>query len=865
MYRVETHDNSSEYFSNITLDNCSLHICATTSFSNMIKELGKVDEQGKWRICDIENLIECIYKDWSNILNNLKIKGEVRKIIRDLNLEIKDNNIKTELKYFEDNIDILISDIKYLAETNISNINFSEKSTTKELFKMIYDRLLETEVFKEISGEILNIIKAANFYSDLEGYNGGEVKRIYFYNINNLDLRRYLIITLLKTAGFEIIFRIPYFENCKALNRCWEAIYKDDSLFNIEINKSIKEKSIDSKYINFLEGKRNTNDTNENVITKTYSEVSDFKKELKDKQLITFYKDSLKACINMNEDVDNHCFQSAIGRFLLNLYNCKIKDNDIIISFSTYRELITSGWIEHREWNGIRLSEYLSKNEEYFQGINTMEDIIERINKLKELEEVNDIFEENIKGRINKDKQKRFLSNPFRALGYNNTELFNITATYMLNVTQKLKSIINSLNTESGLIKIEEHFDLLKQTYLNKYMIDISKNGSELQKEITKRIWSVLNSHSYFPDMLGQEDIKELFNISLKLKNSDDKKEREESDFSIDQLEGIILRKKVTDKNIIYISDLSTKAHDKYIKQKYIEGRILKRKDIEDIVKFSLKNNQKELVLKGIELQNKSIKSTESYMKFIFGNLFINFKGVIEFSYIKGLRDNDSKSIILKQIESIYKNEEEVLQGLEYKDMILEKDIKDNYEKQYDTKDFLDYSDKYSDAAYRDLDFCDEKFLYSTILMPHPIYYSEFHHKLIFSGLISILKASIEESYLNLTKFLFPLFPQWVQVVKGNILSCEYPRKNIREYKYFQGINYPRSIDSMYLLRSKYVVTAKSKIRNRYNEGKLNPDKYYNEFIKEYLKEDTYNNGRHCIMCPHIYICKKGEFAIGNK
>ena len=145
------------------------------------------------------------------------------------------------------------------------------------------------------------------------------------------------------------------------------------------------------------------------------------------------------------------------------------------------------------------------------------------------------------------------------------------------------------------------------------------------------------------------------------------------------------------------------------------------------------------------------------------------------------------------------------------------------------------------------------------------MYYSDFHQKLVFSGIISILKNSIEDSYKNIATYLFPIFPQWEQVVKYNILTCEYGRKNMRDYKYFDGINYPKNIDVMYLLKSKYIVGENWKIKNRYNKGNFRAENYYKEFIKGYLEDENLNNGSHCSMCPHIYICGRGEFSIDNK
>ncbi|MGL4450137.1 MAG: hypothetical protein ACRCTZ_02960 [Sarcina sp.] len=234
-------------------------------------------------------------------------------------------------------------------------------------------------------------------------------------------------------------------------------------------------------------------------------------------------------------------------------------------------------------------------------------------------------------------------------------------------------------------------------------------------------------------------------------------------------------------------------------------------------------------------------------------------------SWIKGLRENDTKSIILKQIETIYGNKIEESQGLDFDDIVSEESIKMQNIKSYDIAELEKDYDKYADVAYRNLDFCNRKFLYGSVLNDYPIYHTDFHNKLVFSGLVSILKNSIEDSYSNITKFIFPLFPQWKDVVKSNILSCEYARKNIRDYKYFDGVNYPKNIDSLYLLKSKYIVGENSKIRNRYNKENFKAREYYKTFITEYLYDEEINSGKHCMMCPYIYICKKGEFIIDNK
>ena len=221
-----------------------------------------------------------------------------------------------------------------------------------------------------------------------------------------------MIAEILRCSGFEIIFVIPYFKTLKVVNKCWTMVYGDTNLFDIKVNeKYCTPRRCGIKYVDFLEGRDILDSTDEKVYSKNYREVYDFKKEIKDKNIITLYKDSLNVIIdNDNLNFKNHCYQTSIGRFLFNLYNCNIDDKEIKIDFNTYREIITSGWIEYRGWNGLKLQSYLVDNAEYFSGVTTLNEIITRIEKLKELKEVSDVFYEQSKDKGKKNSTKQFLS-----------------------------------------------------------------------------------------------------------------------------------------------------------------------------------------------------------------------------------------------------------------------------------------------------------------------------------------------------------------------------------------------------------------------------------------------------------------------
>ena len=890
MYKVKTHNNSREYYEQLVVENDAVYITANISLSNMIKEVSKVSKEDSWRVVNIENFINSLYPNWTDTTNEVKLKSELRKSIYKVRETIKSKEEMEEIKFLEDNISILYSDFKYLIESGIKEVNYESTDIKMKLVKDIFNAFSKTDLFKEISSEILNINEVINFPKKLiERYlsniarvdenkakvvkqiidsKNNNIKKIYFFNINNLDLRRYLVAEILRCAGFEITFVIPYFKSLNIVNKCWDMVYGDTSLFNININEEYcNPKRENLKYINFLEGKEVVDFVEEKIYSKNYREVYDFKKTVKDKNVITLYKDSLKSIMKRESlNLKEHCYQNSIGRFLFNLYNCKVIEDEIKMDFDTYREMITSGWIEYKGWNGLRLQSYLVDNSEYFSGVTTLNEILTRIEKLKEVKEISDVFYEQSKDRIKKNRTKQFLSNPFKAFGYVDVEKYKITVNNMLEVTLKLKRfLLKAFENESGLINIEEHFNLLIPLYRNKYIVDLYNNGSEEQKKVTRKIYAVLNNPKDFGVELHRDELRDLFNVKLGIDR--ELIEQQEEDFSVDQLEGLIYRDKLLRKNngTLYLGDMSYKAYEKYIEKLKEFNKILSADDLKYIFKNNLKGKSKDIVLQGISLQENSRKAGESYFKFALANLIINYEGNIEFSWIEGLRKDDSKAIFLKQIEALYGKAQDELQFLDSSEFAKEEDMKFDFITNYNKKNIIENVNSVPEVAFRDLDFCGDKFLYSSILEGNPAYYSDFHHRLAFSALVSIFKNNIEDGYLNMYKFVLPLFPQWKDVVKKNILDCEFSRKGLREYRYFEGINYPKAIDVLYLLKSKYIVTENNKIRNRYNKGEFNGSRYYKEFVEEYLVSEQNNSGLHCRMCPHNYLCKKGEFVIDSK
>jgi hypothetical protein len=170
-------------------------------------------------------------------------------------------------------------------------------------------------------------------------------------------------------------------------------------------------------------------------------------------------------------------------------------------------------------------------------------------------------------------------------------------------------------------------------------------------------------------------------------------------------------------------------------------------------------------------------------------------------------------------------------------------------------------------VSWLDYDFCEKKFFYSSVIGHYPVYESDFHQRLAF-GSIAKLLSQLGGGKNEVQENVYPLFPQWPNALKDNLIDMEFYRK-FRDYKSFQNISYPTGMDRLQRLRSRYVVGGKWRVKHRYKKGTLKPGELLKEWASSMQKEGVKAEpGSHCRMCPYLSICREGEYAIdtiGNR
>ncbi|CEI72577.1 hypothetical protein [Romboutsia hominis] len=846
MFRVEIHDNSYEYFSKIDLEENAFHITSNLSLEKLIKENNK-NPSYVWKVKNITHLLENIYPNLHDLLNNNRLKIDLRDIL--IKNEVHESLMK------EENIKILFSDYIFLIQSGIRQIPTIENiSKEQEVIINIFNQFVQKGSVQEIIKELSSAANLKNKYTEVINEN---IKTIYLYNFNNLYLSRMVFFTRLKYLGYEVVFRIPQL-NIENIDEPWKKLYSK-KYFMWDESKYIKynplEKSTYTDYIQGLEVK----DDNKDIVFKEFLGSFEFKNELKhnkDKSISYYALDTnlINQVFDIDEEKEQHM---PLIKFMTNIYTPKFKDSDIYLNYSLLTELLTSGWIEIKEGNriinGIDHLDFIKNLESYFEGLEDIESILNRIEDLRNLKLASDTMENKVKQKIIKNKVKRYLSNPFRCISYVNVENYDITIVQFKSLIERLRYILrNILKREDEFVEYNKNTIFLKSILEKNIFINELREDEEY-KPIIDKIYKALE-YKHDIDIIYKEDVKELTRILLS-KNSEEETHKV---LPIDTIDGDWQRK-VYDE--IHITDLSFKSYQKYLESRKTIGKYINHKFINKILNTNMYKDKEELK-KCLEIAKLSVNNTEQFFSFDISNLIVNYKGKIVLSYIQNLRDGDSESILLRVLKNLYQREHNIENTLlDYLDNI---EIEENKkEPLIITNDILNKHRVISPVGYRDLDFCYTKFIYSNILESNVIYESDFHHKLLFSTIISLLKRDIPNYEDNIKRFLFPLFPQWNETTKENMVMTNLKNLQLKEYYLYENINFPKNIDRLQILMSKYIVTEKYKVKNRYEENKLDTEKLFKEFSTNYLNNnELYNPGRHCTMCPHILICDKGEYPV---
>lgn len=871
MFKVETYTNPLTFYNSLEIGMDELHVTSIPVLAMHMKK--RAEDKGKHLISNViiyHHFYNALYPKWVSKKYMLDMKQVLRGIIR------KQERFKDYKELLLKQVDSLVESYRYWLTLGLTQMKNEPSDTEFEQIKVeLYHAFraheviikgyetLEQPLSYDYISNCLKKFSEQKMKVELGHFNS--IKKIYIYALSDLNPVRLSFFEKLKEVGYEIIFRIPYDSKYPHVYEGWVKLYS--ALIPQERWEKLEESWVDSPVLEFLEGKQKVGRKGRKIILHEYREPTTFKNYLnknkldKNKlELLTCEEDQMNETFRDEIDKEkeiSHIYETPIGRFMRSLYGIRIIEGSKKMTYKMYLEMITSGVINRSQTkdkiiSGIEGNSLLSDLTSYMEGANSLEEIQDRLSKLKKLYEVSEQFDELARSKVDRNHVKRYLQNPIRVFGFMNSQGYDLTINQLIMLTEELdKQVSILLGEKSPTVNIQEHIT---------YLIDlICRSQAYLEIDEMKHIQrlGLKGTYEEFFSRLRQfkaviyepEEMIEYIGVLGKIQSIKEQAGELVLVKGMEHALGVC----VNGVEEVYLCDLSTTSMNHYVRRKQHK---IELRSIDGLNKYIERLDhpiQKAQLQQMMKITSLVKKHLQSFIKFNLMTLLTYYPGTLHLGWIKNIYPYDTEWYLLSIIKQIY--EVESLQEEEADIDWLEETIEEDQAQDELSKEVREELIKQlSPFAWEDMKQCKKKFYYSNILNHYPTYYETFTQRIAF-GWIGKMFAEQYDGKEQVRKQLFPLFPQWTEALKQNLVDTT-PQCQMSEYIAFDNTKFPKSMVSLWCLgKRKYEETSSSKKE---------------ELLKQYWKkcgdkEEVDETRIKCYFCPHQLICQEGAFGVDRE
>lgn len=827
---MQYYQNTRKYYENLQVQRDELHLTQSASFAEYFREQGIANVIGN------KSFIKRLFPKWHGSYTDLYLASKIRVFIR--------QNVSSaeEAKVYEQSMQEIVESFRFVTELHMTKLPvFDDTKRSFKFFAQLTEELRQDPFVKECLFELTSISKpiiAARLKIQ-------PLNKVYVHHFDYIDAPRMMLFHLLQQLGIQVIFCIPFHQEKTELFASWKTIYEKVSHSNYDSWERVEGSEVcnGSKFAGYLDRAAKQEEDLTDVRIMNFPYPTTFKDYL-DKHPIS---DESAVLAVHDEDLNmytsrfqsDHFYVTSYGKFLLSLGTCRKTKNGIYLDYTAFVNMMTSGWIRSGTVLGEQALSLLIDLREYMEGVETFQGILERLHSLVELQEVSDVFDEAAKLQTDRNRLKKYVSNPFRAFSYVHRDRYSITVKQLIDCTKDLARKVNRL-----LLGEQETRNIA--TYLNdlqKIYDSVKENWEPKAKE---KIETLLSTDIVMQMELGKEEMFQFLALSLGVQEEPEDHLQKIRNF--DQLIGLSLNKEEMHVTGLSLNTFPWKSPEvpKFLNHTWLKKCIQHT--------FTARNQEKRLHALVVDFYSReSARTTALYALY---HVLAYTKGRVTFSYIENLQEKDAPSIYLSVLQELYGKETEQFEE--------ETDI---------TFEELDYAEEKPDVSplqnvpdliWLDKDFCYRKFFLNAVIEQHPIYERSFHQQQVFAT-ISKLLSEQGEGMQEVEETIFPLFPHWTPALKKNLVETNRVT-GLREYKSYENVYYPKAMRNVQKLWSKYEVTRRSKVKNQYKNDTFQ--------VKEHLKElrgeinEKYipvEGGHHCRMCPYLHVCTEGEYPIDDR
>lgn len=827
MFKIETYRNAKSFYENMTTQDGNFHLLPNSSLKHVLSR-----NVAPNTVMMFEQLRGTLFKEWNLPHTDLYFRSKIRDAIEKFapphlkqKFHVSIHELLVTFRYLMEFIGVKLTDRFPLSEEQMTlQIIMNDMYFDEEVRKYYKDRatLTKEEVAKR--------------------FGVPSIDRLYVYQMDYIDMQRMMLFYLFDQLGIEVIFRIPFEANYRKLYEGWEKVYEALGNSSFSSWDEVYPLQVDhrgQRLAAYLEGQDWEQGEVNGIRFEQFDHPISFKHYLKEHpirknegKIFAVHDEDIN--IHLGGDHGGHLYSLPQGRFIALIAHCKKVEKNIHLSYETYVELMTSGWVQSGGVQGERALSLLADLHDYMDGVKTLLDIKERLQALIELQDVSREFDITAKEQTNQNRVKQFLTNPFRTFPYVHHHKYQITPKQLFECTRDLERKLDKLllfpkekrNVNTYVKELTTIFEAVHIEW-DETVVTWFKKGLSVQVDDE---WE-----------FGQEEL----HLFLTLHLTRPKGEGAVKSFSSST--GYCLVGKD-----IHVTDLSLHSFPEH---KPTLPYLLTHSWLKKSVQQSFVSTNKEIRIHALLVDYYSREYAQNLSVYSLYHTLANMDGTITFSWIKNLQDNDAPSVYFQLLKKLYLSTDE---GND------EAELEQEYDwPEYEEEESLDVSNLRGipDVYWLNLDFCVRKFFFTSILEHQPIYENDLHQQLSF-GIIGSLLSEQAEGRKDLEELLFPLFPQWTNALKNNLIDTEFS-KGLRDYRSYENIYYPKAVGRLVRLRSQYLPTKRWKIKNQFNDNRFREEDALKELRSHLSVYDIKaEKGPHCKMCPHLMICSKGEFSV---
>jgi hypothetical protein len=832
VFNIKYYQHTQKFYENLTLQDGELHITQSAALADYLRSKNE-----NAYVFGYKAFTMGIFPEWYHPHTEVYLQSIVREFLQK---HVSDS----DWKYYEKLVREYYLSVRFLVELGGLQLHDGPDFLLKEEQKLLI-ALMEQVYQDPIVCQYMTERAELSKESIRKKFGLGSVpSHIFFHHFDYIDGTRMMFFQLLKQIGFKVVFYIPFQQQLTELFKTWKKIYETLSGVTVKQWECVESSNFTAgtKFARYLDKNMNiVDDARNNIKFLHFDHPTSFKDYLKvhpihknKYDVITVFEENLN--IYTDHTLKDHFYATTYGKFFLSLQNCQKTDQGIVLSYDDYVNMIVSGWVQAGNTNGWQALTLLIDLHDYMEGVTNFQEIMERLQAIVDLQEFGKVFDDLAYEQTGRNRLKKYLSNPFRALPYLHRSRYDITIKQLVECTKDLARKANRLllrdrekrNVKSYILDIQRIYQSVKNTW-----------EEEAQKKLENLFRIDIPSEWAF-------EKEELFQLLTFYLASQDEEHKEKIQ-NFDQLVGKTLSSKH-----VHVTGLSLKT---FPWKSSTLPTLLNHTWLKKCIYQSYISLNREIRLNALLVDYYSRQVTRNTALYTLFHLIAYAKGDITLSFIQDLQESDGPSIYFTILEELYRKDAESVNETSEEEVLWDEEVVKESEEIP-----LESLEKIPDLIWLDSDFCYKKFFLNAFVEHHPIYEKDFHQQQVFAMVGKMLiEQGDQEEFVHT---VFPLFPQWTYTHKQNLIDTAYI-SGLRSYKSFENIYYPKAMELLQRLYSRYEVTKKWKAKYHYKHDSFNLANHVREFKQNIdTKNIKASSGKHCRMCPFLHVCKEGEYVV---